>query len=77
MVSRVAAILRPLVSIALLAAVVVPAGAQEARRYPHIVIVTIDTLRTDRLSSYGYHRPTSPHLDRLIGDGIQFTEVER
>ena len=28
-----------------------------------VVLVTIDTLRADRLSSYGYHRPTTPHID--------------
>ena len=28
-----------------------------------IVLVSIDTLRADRLSLYGYGRPTSPHLD--------------
>ena len=75
MVSRVAAILRPLAGVVLFAALALPVDAQETQRYPDIVLVTIDTLRTDRLSSYGYHRPTSPHLDRLIGDGIQFTEA--
>jgi arylsulfatase A-like enzyme len=30
---------------------------------PNIVLVSIDTLRADRLSLYGNPRPTSPHLD--------------
>jgi arylsulfatase A-like enzyme len=40
-----------------------------------LLIVTIDTLRADRLSSYGYERPTSPNLDRLIGAGVRFAEA--
>ena len=31
---------------------------------PNVVLVSIDTLRADRLTPYGYKRPTSPHLDR-------------
>ncbi len=33
-------------------------------RAPNIVLISIDTLRADHLSLYGYDRPTSPHLDR-------------
>ena len=35
----------------------------------NIVLIVIDTLRPDRLGCYGYERPTSPHLDRLAGEG--------
>jgi choline-sulfatase len=38
-------------------------------------VVTIDTLRADRLSSYGYHRPTTPNLDRLLARGARFTQA--
>jgi len=37
-----------------------------------VVIITIDALRADRLSSYGYHRPTSPAIDALLDDGVRF-----
>ncbi len=37
-----------------------------------IVLVTIDTLRADRLGAYGYTRPTSPFLDRLAREGALF-----
>jgi arylsulfatase A-like enzyme len=30
---------------------------------PNLVVISIDTLRADRLSLYGYPRPTSPNLD--------------
>jgi len=29
-----------------------------------IVLISVDTLRPDHLSLYGYPRQTSPHLDR-------------
>ncbi len=47
------------------------ASASEPRR-PDILIVTVDTLRADRLSSYGYTRPTSPDIDRLLAGGARF-----
>jgi len=37
-----------------------------------VVLVTIDTLRADHLSCYGYPRPTSPFLDRLAREGVLF-----
>jgi len=39
---------------------------------PNLVIVSIDTLRADRLSSYGNPRPTSPRIDRLADEGVMF-----
>ena len=39
---------------------------------PNIVLLGIDSLRADHLSSYGYHRLTSPHLDRLAQSGTLF-----
>ncbi len=38
----------------------------------HVVFVSIDTLRADRLSCYGYPRPTTPRLDQLAGQGHRF-----
>jgi len=37
-----------------------------------IVIVTIDALRADRLSGYGYPRPTSPAVDEIFAAGARF-----
>jgi arylsulfatase A-like enzyme len=42
---------------------------------PNVVVVTVDTLRADRLGSYGYARNTSPHLDRLLNDGVRFGQA--
>jgi arylsulfatase A-like enzyme len=38
----------------------------------NLLFILIDTLRADRLSSYGYDRPTSPEIDALAADGIRF-----
>jgi arylsulfatase A-like enzyme len=48
---------------------------QPAQRFPNVLIVTVDTLRADRLSSYGYRRPTTPHLDRLLAQGVRFSQA--
>jgi arylsulfatase A-like enzyme len=42
---------------------------------PNVLILTIDALRADRLSCYGYGRPTSPAIDRLLARGVRFTDA--
>ncbi len=39
---------------------------------PNVVLISIDMLRPDHLSSYGYSRPTSPAIDRLASEGVLF-----
>ena len=41
----------------------------------HTVLVTLDTVRADRLGTYGYPRPTSPNLDSLAERGIRFDDA--
>ena len=41
-------------------------------QHPHVVLITVDTLRADHLSSYGYHLRTSPTIDKLAEDGVRF-----
>ena len=38
----------------------------------NVLFIVIDTLRAERLGSYGYERETSPTLDRLAGSGVRF-----
>lgn len=38
----------------------------------NVLLVVADTLRADRLSAYGYARPTSPNLERMAADGVLF-----
>jgi arylsulfatase A-like enzyme len=42
---------------------------------PTLVLVSIDTLRPDRLSGGGEPRGTSPELDRLVREGVLFPEA--
>ncbi len=42
---------------------------------PDLVLVSVDTLRADHLSSYGYGRPTSPFIDSLAASGVRFTSA--
>ena len=37
-----------------------------------IVLISIDTLRADRLPAYGYAATKTPQIDRLIQDGVLF-----
>jgi len=39
---------------------------------PHVLLVTVDTLRPDYLGVYGQQLPTSPTLDRLLADATVF-----
>ena len=39
---------------------------------PNIVFIVLDTVRADHLSLYGYHRPTTPHLDQWAKRGVVF-----
>lgn len=39
----------------------------------NILYIDIDSLRPDHLGCYGYHRPTSPNIDRLAREGVAFT----
>jgi arylsulfatase A-like enzyme/Flp pilus assembly protein TadD len=40
-----------------------------------VLIVTIDTLRADRLGSYGYPLARTPNLDRLAKEGVRCTDA--
>jgi arylsulfatase A-like enzyme len=41
----------------------------------NVVLISIDTLRADRLGCYGAVRPTSPVIDRLAGESTRFETV--
>jgi hypothetical protein len=45
-----------------------PRGVRQARR-KHVVLIIVDSLRADRMQVYGYPRPTTPFLARLVESG--------
>ena len=42
---------------------------------PNVILISLDTLRTDRLSCYGYERNTTPHIDRFAARGLRLTSA--
>ncbi len=41
----------------------------------NVVLISIDTLRPDRLGIYGYDRPISPRIDQLAANGVVFSRA--
>jgi len=46
-----------------------------SKKTPNILYIVQDTLRSDRLSCYGYDKPTTPHLDRIASRGVLYTQA--
>lgn len=44
-------------------------------RPPSVLFVSIDAARPDRMSAYGYSRPTTPHLARFAQGAARFTNA--
>ncbi len=68
---------RPATGIVLVIACLALAGCQrrqasEAAGRPGVVLVSLDTLRPDRLEVYGYRRETAPRLAELARDALVF-----
>src|ERR671927_276079 len=39
-----------------------------------VLYIDVDSLRPDHLGCYGYHRDTSPHIDRIAHEGVRFNQ---
>jgi len=39
---------------------------------PNLLLLVIDSARADHFSCYGYDRPTTPNIDRIAAEGVQF-----
>lgn len=53
--------------------VTAPAAHVPARR--NVILISIDTLRADRIGVYGSYRPTTPAIDAFAKDAVVFTEA--
>ena len=51
------------------------AGGCGFRSRPNVLLITLDTTRTDRLGCYGSARALTPALDDLAGAGVVFEEA--
>jgi len=56
------------------------ARSRIAARHPepsslNLVVVTLDTLRADRLGCYGFRRVATPHIDAVAEDGVVFEQA--
>ena len=54
-------------------------GHQEtdtSRKTPNLLLITLDTFRPDHLSSYGYRKVRTPHLDALAKEGVVFERAQ-
>ncbi|MBU1880052.1 MAG: sulfatase, partial [Chloroflexi bacterium] len=53
-----------------------PAGIPpDLRDRPNVILIMADTLRADRMSSYGYTGNQTPHMDALAVDGVRYTQM--
>lgn len=41
----------------------------------NIIVILVDALRADHLGCYGYHRPTSPNIDRFAQNAVIFSQA--
>ncbi len=48
---------------------------RKSTRLPNIVYFGVDSLRSDHMSAYDYHRLTTPHIDRLADEGVLFEKM--
>ncbi len=71
----VAVALGPLFVVAALPSLDSLAKSSPRADLPNVLLIVMDTTRADRLSAYGYHRSTTPALDRIASEGLTFTRA--
>jgi arylsulfatase A-like enzyme len=52
------------------------AAKQPAAKPPlNVILISLDTVRPEHLSCYGYHRETTPNIDAIAKEGVIFTQA--
>jgi arylsulfatase A-like enzyme len=74
MIAREHPLFAPIAAAALLlVAIAGPGGCSARPDAPrHVVLISVDTLRRDHVSSYGYARETTPNIDAFARDAVIF-----
>src|SRR5580693_5481519 len=54
---------------------ITPASCSPSRGQTPVILISVDTLRADHLSCYGYHRIQTPTVDAIAKGGTLFTQV--
>jgi choline-sulfatase len=72
MLRRLAFVVTLLASATLIAGCRQRPAAPATPNRPNVLLVTIDTLRADRVGSYGYRQASTPTLDGLAARGVRF-----
>lgn len=49
-----------------------PKDRQAEKPAPSVLVVTVDALRRDHMSAFGYARATTPRIDALMAEGVAF-----
>lgn len=57
------------------AAILFAFSAALAQTKPDVILITIDTLRADRVGCYGYKGAATPNIDRLAAEGVRFSQA--
>ena len=52
------------------------ASSPEKHRPTSVILISVDTLRADRLSCYGYRGYATPHIDTIAKDGTLFSAID-
>jgi arylsulfatase A-like enzyme len=53
--------------------IVAPAPRPASRR--NVILISLDTLRADRVGVYGSYRPTTPNIDALAAESVVFADA--
>lgn len=76
--SRLRFVLRCAGLAVVVAAIALPLGSgcqRPPQSKPNVLLISIDTLRADRLGAYGYRLDTSPAIDALAKRGVRFADT--
>src|SRR5260221_63771 len=59
----------------LLGSALLPPSSRPRPAIRNVLLISIDTLRADRVSAYGFPRPTTPNIDAVAREGVLFRNV--